>query len=116
MGMNNIVLEGQLVAPFKHIQKNNQSFGVTTYVANINKKNRFIRVIIFDTQAHMFSIAKKYLIEQNKGKRMCVIGKLSFDNLDNLQIVANDIEFLDKFIDENTIQENKVEFDEDELP
>ena len=116
MSINIISLEGQLVTPFKQIQKDNIYFGVATYVANINKKNRFIKVLIFDANTFLYDKAKKYLIEQNKGKRMCVTGKLSFDSLDNIQIVANDIEFVDKFIDQNTVADNKVEFDESELP
>ncbi len=114
--INNITLEGQLVAPFKQIQKDNIVFGVATYVAKINKNNRFINVLIFDTNIFLYSKAQKYLIEANKGKRMCVAGKVSFDNLDKMQIVANDIDFIDKFVDQDTINENKVQFNENELP
>lgn len=116
MAINLISLEGQLVSPFKEIQKDNISFCVVTYVAKINKNNRFINVLVFDTNPHLYAKAKKYLIDANKGKRMCITGKVSFDNLDKMQIVANDIEFIDKFADQDTINDNKVEFDESELP
>lgn len=116
MGINSICLEGQLVSPFKQIQKENVNFGVITYVAKLNKNNKFINVLIFNGNLFLYEKAKKYLIDANKGKRLCVAGKVSFDNLDKLQIIANDIDFIDKFVDQDTLDNNKVEFDENELP
>lgn len=116
MGINSICLEGQLVNPFKQIQKENIVFGVATYVAKINKESRFIKILIFNTNTFLYTKAIKYLIEANKGKRMCVVGKVSFDSMSQMQIVASDLEFIDKFLDQDTINDNKVQFDENELP
>lgn len=116
MAINLISLEGQLVSSIKQIQKDSINFGVFSFVTNINKKNRFIKVLIFAQNSFLNEKAQNYIIEANKGKKLCVTGKLSFDSMDNLQILANDIEFIDKYIDQTTIDSNKVVFDENELP
>lgn len=114
--INNICLEGRLVTPFKEINKDNTNFGVAVFVAQINKKNKFISLLIFSANAYLYDKAQKRLLEENKGKRLCVSGKIAFDSMENLQIVASDIEFIDKFVDSKTLNENKVVFDENEVP
>ncbi len=112
--INNICMSGQLVAPARIVNTEGISFSVVTIVVELNQKKRFINVLVFDE--HIRKIVDKYLIEQNKGKRLCVCGKVSFDKGDKLQIVAYEISFIDKFVDQVTIQENKIEFAENETP
>ena len=112
--INNICLSGQLVEPARMIDKEGISFAVTTIVLEINQQKRYINVLIFDE--HLKKIAKKYLIEQNKGRRLCVVGKISFSKNGMLQIVAYDISFIDKFQDADSISENKIQFNENETP
>lgn len=112
--INNICLSGQLVAPAKMIDKDGISFAVLVIVLELNQQKRFINVLVFDD--HIKKVVMKYLIEQNKGKRLCVAGKISFDKDNKLQIIAYDISFIDKFQDIDTISENDVKFYEDETP
>jgi len=111
--INNVCLSGQLVAPAKTVSKDNVVFMVATIVIDINQQKKYINLLVFDE--HIQKICEKYFIDANKGKKLCACGKVSFDKLDNMQIVTYDISFLDKFIDSKTVEENKVVFD-DETP
>lgn len=112
--INNICLSGQLVTPARMVDAEGISFAVATIVVELNRQKRFINILMFD--AHLIEIVKKYLIEQNKGRRFCVSGKIAFDKNDKLQIIAHEISFIDMFSDKQTIDENKIEFTENETP
>ena len=112
--INNICLSGQLVAPARMVDAEGISFAVTTIVLELNQQKRFINILVFDE--HLIKITQKYLIEQNKGKRLCVCGKIAFDKNDKLQIIAYEISFIDKYFDQKTLEENKIEFTENETP
>lgn len=112
MDINCITLSGRLSASITKHETENCQFGYFSIVTHINKRDIFVRVLLFDENLN--KSAERFLIKCNFGKRLCISGILSDLKNDGIQVIAKNFFLIDSFADAKKIAEEAVNFCDDE--
>ncbi len=117
MDINSITISGGLASPCKLFETNNTIFSTFGLVTHLNAKSTYINALVFNM--HLRQIVERFMIKSNQGKRACITGVLSGistnDNKNEIQIVVQNIVFIDTFLDNNKLKEEKIAFDDEKL-